>query len=141
MVILCKPYLWVWFGGILSQNKRLVEYFLDEFYRRNPVELEHIISPSFKFVDSTKLEHNFAQYIEQLRIYMPNVNVIINKIDTEDDVGFLVDFSFEITNSTAEYGKKITDSVLIQVKNNLIESVVVIHDPGYGQVSKFKAIL
>lgn len=125
----------------MSKNFRLVEYFLSEFYLSKPEDLEHIVSPDFYFQGSTRTKKNFAEYIEQVRLYTSNVNVKIDNIYTADDINFLVKFTFEIVGNTAKYGNKINDLVNITVEDGLIQSAIIAYDALHKNTDKFKAIL
>ncbi|PCI85139.1 MAG: hypothetical protein COB24_13950 [Hyphomicrobiales bacterium] len=107
----------------MSKNYRLVEYFVSEFYRDKPQELEHIVSPTFVFKSPVSGELNFAQYVECVLSYFENSEINIDNISSKDDVGFVVDSTTELKNNTAAYGQKISNKVKIVVKNDLIEVV------------------
>ena len=104
----------------MTQNQRLVEYFVSNHYRTLKAELAHVVSPTFEFTDPSNDVGNFDRFIEYTKGFPNDKRFVVDDINTADDMMFIVKFSIEyICNSN-----KVYDSVIeIIMKDNLIDKV------------------
>lgn len=111
----------------MSQNLRLVSYFVSEFYHNKMIELEHITSPNFSFTLHTEKKQTFKEFAERMSYVTENAKLEIGDIRTQDDVYFYASAELSIPTGDAEdyivHGEN-----RFMVKNGLLDEVKVTYD-------------
>lgn len=104
----------------MTQNLRLVEYFISNHYRTLKADLAHVVSPSFEFTSPSNDVGNFDRFIEYTKDFPNDKKFVVNDVSTTDDITFIVEFSIEkIDSSDKIYESKVE----IVIKDNLVDKV------------------
>lgn len=107
-----------------SQNLRLVEYFVSEFYRKRALELEHIVSTRFTFKLHTLPPVNFKDFADRMAYISDNSTLKIQDIYSDDDVTFFAKSTIYIPREDdADFEALGLNTFFI--KNGLLDKVVV----------------
>lgn len=111
----------------MSQNSRLVNYFLSDFYRNKVFELKHVVSPNFEFSFQGEKAIGFSQYASRMIYLSKNCDLSILDAKTDDDTIFVSRFEMIIPQP---FDNQIIASGVVKykVEDGLLTKVVVLYD-------------
>lgn len=120
----------------MTQNLRMVNYFVSEFYRKRTFELEHITSTSFSFKLQLNPEQSFKDFAERMNYINENAKLTIEEVKSEDDTTFYAQSTLRIPDGEGEEFKAHANNIFV-VKNGLLDKVSVMYDltdQGYDRI-------
>ena len=109
---------WVERCRALSKNKKLVEYFLSEPYRREKENLLHIIAEDFVFRSTRFGAMDFDAYAEYAKKYYVEEVITIDWIQSKDDKNFGVAYT------AVHEGKTIFGNLAVSVVDGKITALI-----------------
>ncbi|NRA87145.1 MAG: hypothetical protein HRU28_07065 [Rhizobiales bacterium] len=104
----------------MSQNLRLVEYFLSDYYRCKKELLAHIVSPTFAFIDSSEDVGDYDRFIEYTRMFPTKKKLVIKAIESPDDIYFVASY---YTESLDYFNDRYDGKVGVLIKEGLIDKI------------------
>lgn len=124
----------------MSQNLRLINYFISEFYSSNTFHLSHVVSPHFQFFPHTHETKLFVDYAVRMDLLRLSCRLEISSPETMDDVTFVTNFKMEIPrrNGSDLYATGINSFV---VKDNLLYRVFVHYNLDNDEYTKVQRAL
>lgn len=121
----------------MSQNQRLVEYFVSEFYRNKTIALEHITSSSFVFIIQSGSEQSFAEYASRMNILSDSCRLELADPVSEDDIMFVSTFSMTVPSPNKE-DLVATGTNKFFVENDLLCKVIVEYDTSADEYKRIQ---
>lgn len=82
----------------MTNNSKLVQYFVKEYLGQNVDKLVNIVSPSFTYVLNHRTSINFDQFTARMRAYTRATLINIGEISSGDDIHFHYDFEIKLPN-------------------------------------------
>lgn len=124
----------------MSQNLRLINYFISEFYSNNTFDLSHVVSPYFQFFPHTHEIKTFVDYAVRMDLLSNSCRLEISAPETMDDITFVTCFKMEIPrrNGTDIYATGINSFV---VKDDLLHRVFVHYNQNNEEYKKIQSAL
>lgn len=125
----------------------MVEHFVSDFYHAKPKDLSDIVTSSFTFRSplseqlSQGYELNFAQYMDYSSRYFNVLKAKQQKITSEDDITFKVNFILEILSFDNSFLKEVSGITTVTIKDNLVDKVEVAYQTETGSLSQLKNII
>lgn len=125
----------------------MVEHFVSDFYHAKPKDLSDIVTSSFTFRSplseqlSQGYELNFAQYMDYSNRYFNVLKAKQQKITSEDDITFKVNFILEILSFDNSFLKEVSGITTVTIKDNLVDKVEVAYQTETGSLSQLKNII
>ena len=123
----------------MSNNMKLVQYFVDGFLNNNETELSNLVSPSFVY----SLNHgdviDFDKFIVRMRFLNSATKFINQEITSEDDAHF--HFDFESILPAPNEGVKSDGFAQIMVQNGLIIRVDIHYKGSEEDFQKFQELM
>lgn len=126
--------------GVMSQNLRLVNYFISEFYSNNTFDLSHIVSPEFEFFLHTYEKKTFVDYAVRMDLISNCCMLEISPLTTIDDITFNACFKMLIPrkNEADIYAVGINSFV---VKDDLLHRVFVHYNQDDDEYNRIQSAL
>lgn len=124
----------------MSQNLRLVNYFVSEFYRNRMIELEHVTSPDFSFTLHTGAKQSFTEFAARMGFVNDNAKLELGEIHSTDDTIFIAPSKVSIISEDGqEFIATGENSFLI--KNELLEEVKVTYNLADNEFALMQKLL
>lgn len=111
----------------ITENERLVRYFISEFYSSETFALEHIASTSFTFIVDGGKKMNFHQYAERKDLMSGYCQLVFEMPESDDNVNFKSSFKL-VAPQKDKAELHGTGIITFLVKDNLLEEVTVDYD-------------
>lgn len=111
----------------MTQNLRLVKYFMSEFYKSKTSDLAHIASPSFVFQRNNGKPLDFDQYALSKAILAVHAEIEFEELKSDNDVVFYCKWTMRIPDEKKIILTGVGQSRFI-VKNGLLQKVHVSYD-------------
>lgn len=105
----------------MSQNLKLVKYFISQFYEERSLELAHIVSPRFYFIVNSSGKLSFEEYAERMNEMYKTSKSFVTDLRSDDDQTFFADYI--IVTEVDGYSEKLCGIAKYYVLNGLLESV------------------
>lgn len=133
-------FLNIWIEGFpMSQNLRLVEYFLSEFYKNRTLELAHIVSPNFYYCVNGGEKEDFETYVQRMNLIFKNSDSFMTPPQTEDDQIFAVDYVISIeTNGSIE---RLYGVAKYNIVNGLLENIHITHHNDQQEIDRLRNLM
>lgn len=124
----------------MSQNLRLVNYFMSEFYRNKTLNLGYIVSPNFEFYIQDNVKKNFIHYANRMDLLCKCCELEMFSPTTEDDVKFTSKFKMVIEREGEEdlIATGVNEFV---IKDDLLFRVYVRYDHSDEEYAQIQAAL
>ena len=120
----------------MSQNSRLIDYFINEFYLDRTYGLAHITSPSFICRINSGVGLNFDEHVERMTLINLNAILIIDDIKSDDDKIFTAEFIIR-TNENLRASGVFTFKVI----NGLLDNIRIYYSLTDDELGVFEALV
>lgn len=123
----------------MTDNEKLVRYFVKEYLGQNISKLVNIVSPQFSYILNQHTRKNFAQFAARMRLYTSATVIKVGDISSGDDIHFHYDFEIELPG--AETGVKTHGFAQVIVKNDLIHQVDINYHNSQEEFEEFQEMV
>ena len=112
----------------MIRDETLVEIFVSQFYRNRVTHFTGMVSPNFTYQgpDSNRLD--FFEFLSHCNIMYKSVRAFVKSVHTDDGISFFIDYDIKIDHKSFENGCTLSSKALVQVKEHLIENIIVDFD-------------
>ncbi|MGL1919888.1 MAG: hypothetical protein OCD03_02560 [Hyphomicrobiales bacterium] len=123
----------------MSDNLKLIKYFLKEFRANSSHNLSNVVSPSFSFFLNLGEKQDFDQFTARMQLITTASNAVISELTSEDDIHFY--FDFEVTLAPPNDEVKSHGFTQLIVQNNLITQVSINYMSSEEEFEEFQKLI
>ncbi|MGL1921998.1 MAG: hypothetical protein OCD03_13320 [Hyphomicrobiales bacterium] len=123
----------------MTDNSKLVNYFINEFLANNSHNLSNVVSPSFSFFLNLGDKQDFNQFATRMQLITTASNLVFTETTTEDDIHFC--FDFEIILAPPNEEMKSQGFAQIIAQNNLITQVSINYMSSEEEFEEFQELI
>ncbi|MCJ8323477.1 MAG: hypothetical protein HRU29_13305 [Rhizobiales bacterium] len=124
----------------MTQNLRLVNYFISKFYRNRTLELEHIAAYDFEFILHSDEPINFESYAQRTNLLARCCKLQLSDPVSDDDILFVSKFEMEVPRAGND-SLFATGTNNFTVANGLLTKVTVDYHQTQAEFAQIKAAL
>lgn len=123
----------------MTDNEKLVRYFVKEYLGHNASKLVNIVSPQFSYILNQQVRKNFNQFTARMRLFTSATLIKVGEISSGDDTHFHYDFEIELPGS--DTGVKTHGFAQVIVKNNLVHQVDINYHNSQEEFEEFQELV
>lgn len=123
----------------MSDNEKLVKYFVQAYLSGNSKNLSHAVAPSFCYYINHGDQQNFDQFIERMQLLTTTSKVWAGEIKTEDGIHFYYEIAAMLP--APNEGKTAKGFAQAIVHNGLIARLDVHYNESPEEFEEFQNIL
>lgn len=124
----------------MSYNLKLVGLFVKNIFQNKIDEMDHFVSPDFKYVLNLGKIQNFEYFVKRMKLISQTTDPKLSEIETPDDKHFYYNFEVQVADDSPEniisHG-----SVEIVIHKSLIQRVNVSYHTSQEEYDIFQTRL
>lgn len=109
----------------MSNNREMVEYFINEFYCSKSANLDVLVTDSFVFEMDKAPSLNFKKYVLLTMAIRNLVKLNIHEIRSADDQVFKMKYTLDVMRFMGGFGSEIYGTITVVLKNDLVDKIIV----------------